>query len=162
MKFEGDIKILGLSVPEIGVGGLAGRVEERSIVGLKISKETDISDNDRNALTSNVSIGVYVYGTGINIYAGGIIGRDKANGNHSIAYTKSNISIAGFAFDLSSSQGTKTITETDTEYTTTYTRTASETTYYKLSAAIQISIGSGSTSSSGSRIYLLDFGTQET
>lgn len=160
VKFEGDIKILGLSVPEIGVGGLAGRVEERSIVGLKISKETDISDNDCNALTSNISIGVYVYGTGIGIYAGGIIGRDKANGNHSIAYTKSNISIAGFAFDLSSSQGTKTITETDTEYTTTYTRTASETTY-KLSASIQISIGSGNSSSSGSRIYLLDFGTQE-
>ena len=122
---------------------------------------SNLGEGFDTTFTSNISIGVYVYGTGIGIYVGGIIGRDKANGNHSIAYTKSNISIAGFAFDLSSSQGTKTITETDTEYTTTYTRTASETTY-KLSASIQISIGSGSTSSSGSRMYLLDFGTQET
>ena len=57
--FEGDINIVGLSVEEIGVGGLVGRVEGSSILALKISKDSDIEDDDENKLKSNIPL----YGT---------------------------------------------------------------------------------------------------
>ena len=157
IRFNGSLDATGLSVSEIGVGGLAGRVEDGAIISIsKVSLSV-------NSFTSTITVQVYVYGTSANIYVGGIIGLDKANGNHSIAYTNTVTTFGGFVFDLASSSDivnvevdkNKTIKPTGTSFASITDRNATDSTY-EISGQMQIS-GSDA-SSKAKHLYILNFG----
>jgi len=156
ISFNGNLDATGLSVSEIGAGGLAGRVEDGAIIS--ISKDSQ----EFNSFTSTITVQVYVYGTSANIYLGGIIGLDKANGNHSIAYTNAVTTFGGFVFDLASSSDivnvevdkNKTIRPTSTPLASITDRSATGSTY-EMSGQMQMSNSEGS---KAKHLYILNFG----
>lgn len=110
INVSSNMYVYGHRLVEAGIGGLVGYVGENSIVSLDSSAVDDKGDTfNTNTFKVSANSTVYLYGSNIEIYAGGIVGVNKSNLSHSVLNT--DIYLTGYnqAFDMSQTYTNKAL-----------------------------------------------------
>mgnify|MGYP005773824807 FL=1 len=121
---QSGLEVRGLNITEIGLGGIVGELVQSGVVSV-INTE-----NSENNIQISVNVNMQVYGSGVNIYVGPIIGNNRSNLAHTISNTFMSVTGSASALDLSGESG-GTVSEhiyvaLDEDENATLNRTADE------------------------------------
>lgn len=105
VSVNGNLVVLGHRLTEVGIGGLVGFVKETSILNLSKTEDYDV-----NKFTISLGGTMYLYGEDLEIFVGGIIGRNESVIEHVISNAEVILTGSVSAFDMSHSYSIETAT----------------------------------------------------
>lgn len=102
------LTVYGHRLSEVGIGGLAGYVGSSSIINLTSSLDESASEGGEPVYKTNnfivsANATVYLYGTDIEIFVGGIVGANKSSISHSVSNCYISLTGENKALDMSQS-----------------------------------------------------------
>ncbi len=114
MNVNANLYVLGHRLLEVGMGGLVGNIGPNSIINLGTTE-----DGKMNSFIVSANSNVHLYGTELEVFAGGVIGANKSVVSHTVSNCHIVLTGENYVYDMSESYTNRTtvaqVVETEVE-----------------------------------------------